>query len=513
MRLLVLSALIGLVGTVQAQDVPTAFKTGFVESGSILRNSITNLHVQGDSLWIGPFLNVTPNEGGTWLVAEADSLRGSRNRIFSIDIEGDVIWAGLGFTSTTDGNSVAAAGGFLVSTDGGQTFNYRFPQLDAPGETQIEYGINTLNALDVIVPEQSPPYDIDYDPVTGTVWVAGWASGIRKSSDGGLSWERVVLPTDNLDAVSPDQQYDFTVEPQRGGMGWLNHMGFAILVDELGTIWAGTPDGINRSTDGGQAWRKFKFDGTPNGLTGSWVIAVEEEPVEGRNPIWMATWNAGEAGENGRFGVTVTRDGGQTFDQVLIGVRAYDFAFDADGTVYVAAEQGLYISRDDGRSWTSVTNFNSPTSERVLPSRVEVFSVAVTDEAVWAGTSDGLVRSTNGGRTWRAFRVEVPLSPDEPSDAIPETETFAYPNPFSPAANGFTRLRYELERSSSVRIRVFDFGMNLVRTLPSETRAEGVHETLWDGTSDQGTRLPNATYFYQISTDAGTSWGKILLIE
>lgn len=499
--------------TAYAQEFSPKRVADLLETPSILRNSITNLHAEGDSLWVGPFLNLTTDEGATWQVAQTDSLVDSRNRLFSVDVEGSVIWAGLGFSSTSDGNAVQAAAGFVFSEDGGQTFTYRFPQLDGAGDSTQVYGVSTLSALPVIVPEQSPPFDIDYDPATGTVWVAGWASGIRRSDDQGRTWQRVVLPPDNLDEIQPDVPYDFTVEPQRGGRGWLNHMGFGILVDETGTVWAGTPAGVNRSLDGGVSWKRFSADGTANGLTGSWVISIEEQPVPGRNPVWMATWNAGEAGESGQFGITVTRDGGETFEQVLIGERVFDFAFE-DDVVYAAGESGLFVSEDEGRSWNAIRDFNdSSRPDRPVRPDVEVFSVAVTSQAVWVGTSDGLVRSTDRGQTWRLFRTEVPLNPEEPTDAVPRVETFAYPNPFSPNADRHVRIRYELEASQSVEIRIFDFGMHLVRTLPEALQFGGIRETIWDGNDDNGLRVANGTYFYSVRYGSETVWGKILVLE
>ncbi len=371
--LFLLGALLG-AGLARAQVVSTRVGASevaeLVPIEGILRNSVTNLHAEGDTLWAGPFLNLTPDGGQTWLLAEADSLQGSRNRVFSLDVEGDVVWAGLGFTSSAGGSSQPAAGGFLVSEDGGRTFTYRSPQLDAPGNTTVQYGVSTLSALDVIVPEQSPPFDIDYDPITGTVWTAAWASGIRQSSDGGRTWQRVVLPPDSLDAIFPDSAYRFRVEPKRGPNGQNNYLGFGVLVDEVGTVWAGTVSGVNRSrledidpASGDRAWRRFAFDGTAGSLTGNWVISIEEQEKPGRNPIWMATWDASEAGQaNQAFGVTVTRDGGETFEQTLIGERINDFAFRGD-TVYAAGDDGLFISTNDGRTWRSLRDFD-PRADR-----------------------------------------------------------------------------------------------------------------------------------------------------
>src|SRR5690606_36318324 len=142
-------------------------------------------------------------------------------------------------------------------------------------------------------------------------------------------------------------------------------------------------------------------------------------PVPGRNPVWMASWNAAEAGERGMDGITVTRDGGVTFEQVLLGETVFDFAFDGQ-IVYAAGESGLFISADGGRTWESTRDFADPgRPDVVVRPDVEVFAVATTSHGVWVGTSDGLFRSADQGRTWQAFRTDVPVNPSEPSDVAP----------------------------------------------------------------------------------------------
>ncbi len=488
----------------------------------IVRNSTANLHAQGDSLWVGSYLNLTTDGGASWLLADTDSLFGTRNSVFSIDVEGPVIWAGLGYVSDeASGSSEQSAGGFLVSTDGGRTFAYRFPQLDAPDNDTETYGLSTLPALPVIVPQQSPPFDIDYDPTTGEVWVAAWASGIRRSADGGRTWQRVVLPPDSLDYIHPDSTYAFELEPRRGLNGWFNYLGFGVLVDEGGTVWAGTVAGVNRSTpddvtpSGERAWRRFAFDGSPRSLTGNWVISIEEQPLPGQNTIWLATWDGSDGvGPRQRFGVTLTRDGGETFEQVLTDERIFDFAF-AGERVYAAGERGLFISDDGGISWRTVRSFVDPTQpDRVVPADVEVNAVEGSGNGdLWVGTTDGLLKSTDGGETWRVFRVEVPLSPATPTETIPDVDVFAYPNPFSPPVNQFTRIRYALDAPRDVSIRIFDFEMNLVRELDAAGQPAGVRETIWDGTDADGLRVANGPYFYVVDTGARAFRGKLLVIE
>lgn len=470
----------------------------------------------GDSLWVGPELSLTFDAGTSWFAADADSVANGRGRVFSIDAEGEDVWVGLGFSQelVVDGRKqfVPTAAGFVHSADGGRSWTYRLPPLDAPGDTLIAYGVSVLRALDVIVPEQSPPYDIDYDPGRGSVWTAGWASGLRRSDDGGITWSRVVLPPDSLTEIRPERPYTFVYSPrQTEGSQNLNFAAFAVLVDETGTVWAGTAGGLNRSEDG-LAWRRFSAEDVTSPLLGNWIISIEEQPAPGRNPIWFSTWRA--EGQDERYGLMVTRDGGATFESFLTGEQVYDMAFDGE-TIYVAGDSGLFISENGGESWHTVNRFvDSERPDRFVRPGARAFSVAVTGPIVWVGTEDGLAQSRDRGRTWRIFRSEIGLNPEPVSDETPRVEAYAYPNPFSPISDGIVRIRYAVSEEQPVAVRLFDFGMNLVRTLDDGAlRAPGEREEVWDGRDHRGLRLPNGTYFYAVETKQGTTWGKIILIQ
>jgi len=502
-----------LVSITVVQPIQGQSTGELVRVPGILENYVATLHARGDSLWVSPDLNLTADGGITWHAVEHDSLRDLGYSVMSMDGEGEVFWAGLGYTSTATGVSLPAAGGFLFSVDGGQTFRYRFPQLDVPGDTLIEYGVSTLSTFDAVIPENSPPYGVDYDAKTGALWVAGGWSGLRRSSDGGNTWERVVLPPDDLEAIHPDSSYTFRLDPEPARGGSYNHRVLSVLVDEAGVIWAGTMRGLNRSTDGGISWRRYSYDGTPGSIVGDRVVAIEEQPVPGRNPVWVAGLQPGEGGVQTPQGVAVTRDGGETFEQVLVGVNVGDIAF-SEGIVYAAAfRDGLFISEDDGVTWRSVKDFFDPAHpDRAVNPDLSVLSVATTREAVWVGTSDGLFRSTDRGATWQAFRANVPVHPEVPTADVPDVDTYAYPNPFSPASDNLVRIRYDLDSSGNVEVRIFDFEMSLVRRLTGESQATGGQEVAWDGTDDNGLRVAKGVYFYAVRADNRTVWGKILVL-
>ena len=529
MRRMLLGIFTGLLLVPQAQ-AQVDQSEGLLPVPGILRNSVTNLHAEGDHLWAGPFLNMTPDGGDAWFVADIDSLVARRLNVYSLDVEGAVAWAGLGSSRTEDGQTVNSVAGYVFSTNlpalpfgtdmpqaGDATFRWRPPHLDAPDDTTEEYGVSVLRALPVVVPEQSPPFDIDYDPGRDEVWIAAWASGIRRSRDQGQTWDRVVLPPDFLDEIHPDSSYDFAVSPvSREDMeGSLNHRGFSVLVDEEGTIWAGTAGGANRSYDG-LAWRRFVADGTAWSLTGNWVTSIEEQPLPGgRNPIWMATWPANVADGAGppeQYGVTVTRDGGETFEQVLIGEQVHDFAFRGSSTVYVAGENGLFVTHDAGLTWRTIRHFRDAEDPDVfVRPDLSAYSVAVTSDALWVGTSEGLMKSEDGGNTWRVYRTNVPLRPDMPTEDQPTVGTYAYPNPFSPARDRFVRIRYDSDGGAD-RIRIFDFQMDLVRELTQDASSAGEREVPWDGADRNGFRVANGVYFYTV-TGKNAAHGKIQLLE
>ncbi len=474
----------------------------------LLSNTVSVLAAQGDSLWAGPYLNLTTDGGRTWLVTDADSLDpDGPNRLFSMDIERAVIWAGLGFSGGLDG-SVPAHAGFLASENGGRDFAYRRPSLDALDDTTVVYGVSTLPALPIVQPAQSPPYAIDYDARTGAVWTAVGYAGLRRSTDGGRAWERVVLPPDSLFEIRPDRPHDFRIAPATTAGGDSNYVAYSVLVDETGTVWAGTATGVNRSRPEdvfpsleARAWQRFEHGTTGGELTGDQVVAIAEHPLPGRNPVWMAAWPLAPDQE---FGATFTRDGGQTFAYTLEGERVYGFAFRGE-TVYAVGDRGLFVLNADGTLRRTVTDFSTP--EAPTPPTLRPLSVATTRQALWVGTTAGLYRSTDEGRTWEVFRARPTLEEGE--------KTYAYPIPFSPSASalGVVSFVVRVDTPREVEIRIYDFGMNLVRRVRGECAPEAGCDLRWDGTDAGGRRVANGVYFYTADTGQQTFRGKIVVLE
>lgn len=71
------------------------------------------------------------------------------------------------------------------------------------------------------------------------------------------------------------------------------------------------------------------------------------------------------------------------------------------------------------------------------------------------------------------------------------------PNPFNPV----TRLSFSLDRSSEVRLAIYDMKGRRLRLLTDGSLGPGVHTVSWDGRGDSGRRVPAGAYL--VCLDAG----------
>ena len=544
-RVVALAMLALLASPMQAQTVQTDQGT-FQKLEDGARNGVFVLDADAGRLYAGPQLVVVGPDGTPRLVASDpafDPRTAVDPRAIAIEAQGDDIWVALGFDDRAfdaDEPPLTAAG-FAVSSDGGQTWAPRFAPLDETRDTTVTFGASTLRAVPIVDPQGAPALDIAFTPEGDTVYVASFAAGLRRSTDGGASFTRVVLPPDSLARLDPREPQTFELAPQgtllssstpeapiRSQFG-LNFYAQSLLLDETGTLWVGTLFGLNRSSrvEGSDelAWTHYTdipSIGGPIGFgpLGNEVIAIEAQPVEGeRDPVWIASAVSSDdfSAPDEEDGVVVWRgddaEGRALFDPVLLGVRVQDFAF-GDGVVYAAAgRDGLHISTDNGGTWRSVQVYRDA-SGAALPIRPDAgtFAVEVIGTTIWVGTPDGLLRSDDGARSWTLFRASP--APGTTGGSTPrEVEVYAFPNPYTPTSDGDLRVRFELANPSDVTVRIFDVGMNTIRTLQSPARPSGANEVLWDGRADDGSRVANGAYIYVVNADGRQLSGSILVFN
>ena len=500
---------------------------------SIRQNGVSSLEAGGDTIWISPALNFNVANSADWLLPTGiDSILNSDGRVFSLSKDGPRLAVGLGYSPTVNNESVPSAFGYYFSIDGGSSWTFSdFPldgnppencnnDLPYDGSCDIEfvYGDSTYFRTRITVVQQSPPYSIATK--NNISFSANWASGLLRSRDFGQNWERIILPPATAQSMTPDNSYTWTSSFQGTTIGRydprsdLNLLGFATFIDDNGQVWYGSASGINISTDAmttsidSISWRHITFNGQENGLLGNWIIDINQDPGTGK--IWMTNWIIDS--QNGeQFGIVSTEDGGLNFEQHLVGEKINDIGF-KDGTIFAAGENGLFVSANDGRTWTKTPPIRS--ANTFLKESTEFFAVTSTTNRVWIGTSDGIASSDDLGVNWEITRVNFPLSGGNVFDPEAQsTDTFAYPNPFSPTLHELVRIKFEVQQEGSVTIRIYDFGMNLVREIVNDFFPIGEYETVWDGIDAKGRQVANAPYIYIVEMNDRTVNGKILVVE
>ncbi len=476
-------------------------------------NSAAHVVSRNDTLWFGTGggLTRTVEPGIHWEYFRGDEAF-QPHGIFSVHQRGSVFWVSTGYYKETTAGSQQSGSGYTFSKDGGITWQYIPQPLDNYDVDTLQYGDNKIPTLGITTDVSNITYSLS--SYGDEILTASFAGGLRKTSDDGETWTKIILPPDHLNAISPDDDLRFALSPVAGRLideGYLNHAVFSVFVDNENRIWTGTANGINLSLDGGSSWRKFNYQNQIKGILGNWVIKIAEQKLaDGTTRIWCTNWRAED--QNEKFGVSYTDDGGETWINLLHDTRAYDFAF-RDHIIYIATERGITRSEDDGRTWNTSGTIYDPVNLQQFVSR-EILSVAaLPNGTVWVGGGEGIARTEDAGgntfgSTWNIFRSY--------SSVAGSHSTYSYPNPFSPSFSQ-TRIHYDTGNGEAdVTIEIFDFGMNLIRTLiRNAPRPANIElDEVWNGTDDTGNTVPNGVYFYRVQLNGNNgAWGKVMVLQ
>ncbi len=514
-----------------AQSLPLDFslvsgknKISKVSAATPASNTIEQILVDDNgAIWLATSrgLSKSTNNGADWTnYYKSDDF--STRAVSKVGYHNGTIWAGLWHNEEgIGGETVAVGDGLRYSTDDGNTWNEIPQPVDDPSDDKITYGINVLDALPVTVPQQNLVYDIDF--TSDAVWIATFAGGLRKSTDMGQTWQRVVLPPDYLDEISPDDTLNFDLSPVAGELGLeenFNHRVFSILVVNDSLMYVGTSGGINKSTDGGVSWRKFNHQNQDQPISGNFIVELGYD--ESSNTVWAATWKAVDLAEY--WAVSSSSDGGETWQTYLPDSRAHDFSFKytysgsnkTDSEILIASEEGTFRSSNGGNTWiVNPTPIDSQTGVALPSTKYRAVTANyLTDQTtdIWLGTLDGLakINETQYGFWYGDWTVYIAAQ-----ELASDVESYAFPNPFSPDEERVTILYSTGGKDADVTIRIFDFGMNLVRTVIQNAPriGGGEQQDIWDGRDENGSIVPNGVYFYRV--DIGSNepiYGKIMVL-
>jgi hypothetical protein len=370
------------------------------------------------------------------------------------------------------------------------------------------------------------------------------------ASDAGLAYGSCLADT-NINQIT----FTTALNTNVGRQAWPMIRSLALFVDRnhsgldsLGMIWAASDSGlaVGRTNKlGGIDWavahsnndpfvydliRQSVYEGIDTtgeflSLSGNFVTALGLQRDGERRIIWAGTQTTG-TGQ--RAGISRSKDGGSHWsvpvphgadickaDTCRGSVNVWNFAFDGPN-VWVATSQGLLHSPNAGDTWDSVLlHFVDPYSGATVGASTELYAVRVVGDELWIGTANGLVVIDKTDR----HVISIRRTFVEPSRDLPSGKSGAYatPVPFSPRFYDGVRFHYKPPVLGKVKITIYDFANNVVRTFADNTVRQQdtwYHETvLWDGRNGRGDEVAAGTYFFVIEYAKGhTQWGKLAVI-
>lgn len=188
------------------------------------------------------------------------------------------------------------------------------------------------------------------------VTIAVSSGGVWQTADGGATWRQTAEGME-ADYMPPERRGEPNVQDP--------HRVVQCKVDPT-VLWTQHHCGIFRSTDGGEHWRRI------HAQPSSFGFAVAVHPAD-PNTAWFvpAVKDACRIPVDGRFVVTRTRDGGETFESFSEGLPqtpAYDLvyrhglAIDSMGTRLAMGSTtgGLWASADAGVKWKEISSHLPP---------------------------------------------------------------------------------------------------------------------------------------------------------
>ncbi len=261
---------------------------------------------------------------------------------------------------------------------------------------------------------------------TGEYLTGLLGDGLFRSPDGGTTWERLatadqVGTTCSMIIVDPNDPSRIHVtgnlgyiRSDDGGTTWVGHLAgdasdMVMHPTDASRLYVGhRPDGVYRSTDGGDNWTLLG-NGLPNIQTLNVVLDIAQS-----NPNVLYAAISEEGVSIGLEGIYRSTDGGNTWSGTPgtdppLGRTSWNLALAVDptdeNTVFLLGF-GLYRSQNAGTSWQRITDTTSRPSLHVDYQAVTVGP----DETVWLGNDGGMWKSADGGQSWTNLNATLGIT-------------------------------------------------------------------------------------------------------
>ncbi|MGH9443790.1 MAG: WD40/YVTN/BNR-like repeat-containing protein [Thermoanaerobaculia bacterium] len=328
----------------------------------------------------------------------------------------NVVWVGTGEANIR--NDTLPGRGVYLSNDAGQSWK--------------RMGLERAGQISSIVIDPDDPRTV-FVGVFGHEWAPNADRGVFRTTDGGLTWSKVLFVNDGTGAI------DLAMEP--GNPRVL----FAAMWHAIRHPWelvsGGEGSGLYRSTDGGTTW-KHLTKGLPDGPLGR--IAVAQAPTNPRHVYALIEakkgmlWESLDRGDewkevsdskflNARpfyfsrlfvspedekklyflsFELVESDDGGKTARAIDRGVHVDHHALWIDpkdsSRMIQGNDGGVYVSADKGKSWRYLNNIPIEQFYMVAADRSVPYNLCggLQDNNAWCGPSNSLSRGGIAGADW-----------------------------------------------------------------------------------------------------------------
>jgi len=327
---------------------------------------------------------MSDNGGVTWEPVFDEEAVASIGALAINQSNPDIIWVGTGESNVR--NSTSIGGGVYKSVDGGSSWQLM--------------GLPNSERIDRIALHPTDP-DIAYVAAMGTLWGPNSERGVYKTTDGGVTWERILYvdqltgATDiKMDPTNPDKLY--------AGMWQFRRWPYFFKS-------GGPGSGMYISYDAGKTWKqKTEEDGLPEGELGRMVFGISAAEAKRVYALVEAEKSA----------LLVSDDGGESWLKVNeaynISDRPFYYTeiaidpFNADRVYQIATR--LRMSIDGGKTF----EYN-PVIDCCAPGN----TFHIDNHAFWINPNDSrhmIIGSDGGigithdrGDTWRFVR-NLPLA-------------------------------------------------------------------------------------------------------
>jgi photosystem II stability/assembly factor-like uncharacterized protein len=383
---------------------------------------------------------------------------------------GDGFWVA---PDATDANAVyaEAQGGFIGRVDR-KTLATRDIQPKAGYHEKLRFNWNTPIRLSPTQP--------------GTLYLG--AQFLFRSRDRGQRWERISgdLTTNDPDKQKQEQSGGVTVDNSSAEMHTTIYS-IGESPKDPRVIWVGTDDGhLQLTRDAGQHWSNVASH-VPGLPQSSWVSWVEPSPFD------AAT--AYVAFDRHTFGdmqawIFKTTDHGASWRRIAgpeQGMRGYVHVIRQDlrmpGLLYAGTELGLYVSLNDGGSWSKIEGGDFPAvavRDLQLQAREDDLVIATHGRGIWILDDLAPLRALGG----ELLQQPVAFLPGRPTQqrlpaggGWPEGDA-AYSGQNPPAGAVISYYLRARHIYGPLRLEIFDAAGKLVDSITPSKRL-GVNRVVW----------------------------------